>query len=112
MDDIMDKKKEIEEMARVIAASRNACVGKDCANCILGNGCLYQEIARALYTEGYRKQVEIEKEILDLVPEKMIAETVRFDSAYGVSQVLGVSIEEAEELKAKYNKLKKLRDKE
>ena len=105
----MDKKKEIEEMARVIEASRGACVGKECSDCFLCTGCLYQEIARALYAEGYRKQVEVEKEILDLVPEKMIAETVRFDSPYGVSQVFGVSMEESEELKAKYGKLRELK---
>lgn len=57
-------------------------------------------------------KAEATKEVLDLVPPSMIAESVRFDSPYGIYHSLASvhSIEEATELSQKYEKLCKLRE--
>lgn len=53
------------------------------------------------------------RSVLDLIPDQMIAETVRFDSPYGILRTLpGVhTMQEAEEIKNKYKKLQELRQK-
>lgn len=57
----MSDTKEIYEMATTICRSRGSCLAKDgegCGNCLQSEWCLYQDIARALYREEYRKQSE------------------------------------------------------
>lgn len=50
------KEKQIEEMAIDICKARNAYNGISCEKCRIG--CLYWEIAEAVYNAGYRKQSE------------------------------------------------------
>jgi hypothetical protein len=55
------EKQQIEEMAITICRKRHACILKDnesCRKCDQHERCLYQDIAYALYQEGYRKQSE------------------------------------------------------
>ena len=46
----------IEEMAHVICESRMANFADGCRVCSYHESCLYQDIACALYRDGYRKQ--------------------------------------------------------
>lgn len=57
----MDNKREIEEMAQVIAASRLCRCIKSCPDCSLDGACMWQEIANALYAEDYRKHKDMNK---------------------------------------------------
>lgn len=55
---MIDRKKQIEEMALDICISRHACNADTCRKCNQHERCLYQDIAYALYNKGYRKQSE------------------------------------------------------
>lgn len=60
-------------------------------------------------TADFVPRSEVIKEILELIPEKMISESVRYDSPYGISRMCNVSMEEATIIKDKYRKLQELR---
>lgn len=108
----MNTQKQIEEMAKFLCKETNSPYSHlSCGHCVLNRGlCNYQKEAQILYNAGYRKQSDTVKEILELIPEKMFAETIRFDSAYGISKMLHISMEEAENIKQKYNKLQELKE--
>ncbi len=54
---------------------------------------------------------EVIKELLELIPENLISESVRYDSPYGISKMCNVTMQEAEIIKEKYRKLQELRKK-
>lgn len=57
---MIKEKQMIEEMAHVICESRMANFADGCRVCSHHESCLYQDIACALYRDGYRKQSERE----------------------------------------------------
>lgn len=73
------EKQQIEEMAITICRKRHACILKDdesCRKCDQHERCLYQDIAYALYQEGYRRQSEVIEEYRKKVYSKMEKYTV------------------------------------
>lgn len=60
----MDKKKQIEEMARDFGNAQYRCNEDSpcCKECILGGDCIPYEYARVAYNVGYRKIPELPKD--------------------------------------------------
>lgn len=73
---VMDREKQIKEMAKVIDESHWR-IEQDFTGCHI-NG---TEIAEHLYEQGYRKQSEVVKEIFDAIKEKLIFNT------YGIATI-------------------------
>ena len=90
----MDKEKQIEEMFNIIVDG--IIDGEDNNGVPTGNTC--SNIAESIYAQGYRKQSEVAREILDAIKEKLIFNT------YGIATI---SDKTFCELKKKYTEYQK-----
>ena len=70
---MIDKEKQIEEIAIGVCEYRKARGYKKCDDCDWGGECGVTEYARELYDAGYRKQSEVAKEFVDRLILELIA---------------------------------------
>lgn len=72
---MMDKKEQIEEMAKVLCCDYNENCHKACCH---SHDCYVEEDCRTLYNAGYRKQREwkelVQEQIMSLIPETIDTE--------------------------------------
>ena len=79
---MMDKKKQIEEMANLICRSKNPSMEKQCSECVFDCMCDIQDGCEVLIDNGYRLASEVAREIFAEIEEMLnmqvlIARTTR-----------------------------------